>query len=205
MIRFCKSKITKFFSDKLVITKGKGATLMNKKEKEKKMEQILYYGQIEVKQEKFHLVASEKGLVFVGSPNNSIEEIYKWYPTGKLKENQKQVEKYAKALESYFIGNKKSFQLPLDIKGTSFQEKVWAFLVNIPYGETMSYSEIAEKIKHPKAARAVGRAVGANPILLFVPCHRVVGKNGKSTGYRGGVAFKERLLQMESGANHEGD
>jgi len=105
-----------------------------------------------------------------------------------------------KQLNAYFAGDLRSFDLPLDIRGTEFQCKVWHQLLEIPYGETRSYSEIAQAIHAPKAVRAVGAANGANPISIVVPCHRVIGSSGKLVGYGGGLPMKKRLLALERGS-----
>lgn len=91
-----------------------------------------------------------------------------------------------------------TFTIPIDVYGTAFQLAVWNTVREIPYGETHSYSEIAERIQKPNAVRAVGTAVGANPLLITIPCHRVIGKNGKLTGFRGGLAMKKELLKLEA-------
>jgi methylated-DNA-[protein]-cysteine S-methyltransferase len=100
-------------------------------------------------------------------------------------------------LEEYFSGALKSFDVPLNARGTPFQLSVWAGLREIPYGETMSYGELARSIGNPKAVRAVGRANGSNPIAVIVPCHRVIGANGTLTGYGGGLDRKAKLLSLE--------
>ena len=102
-------------------------------------------------------------------------------------------------LEEYFAGTRREFSVPLDMEGTDFQKKVWRALMDIPYGEVRSYSDIAEKVGSPKAARAVGMANHVNPIPIIVPCHRVIGKNGKHVGYAGGLDMKAWLLEMETG------
>jgi methylated-DNA-[protein]-cysteine S-methyltransferase len=102
-------------------------------------------------------------------------------------------------LEAYFAGELKEFDLPLAAAGTAFQQRVWAELVRIPYGETCSYMDVAERLGDRKAVRAVGLANGRNPIAIVVPCHRVIGANGKLTGYAGGLWRKERLLSLERG------
>lgn len=102
-----------------------------------------------------------------------------------------------KQLEEYFAGKRKTFDLPLLPKGTAFQQKVWKALQMIPYGETRTYGQIAEAVGNAKAARAVGMANHKNPIAIIVPCHRVVGANGKLVGYAGGMDKKEWLLQLE--------
>jgi methylated-DNA-[protein]-cysteine S-methyltransferase len=102
-------------------------------------------------------------------------------------------------LEEYFAGERTSFDLPLDMHGHEFERRVWAALRQIPYGETVSYGEIAERIGAPGAARAVGLANGRNPVAIIVPCHRVIGANGKLTGFGGGLPMKRALLDLEQG------
>jgi len=102
-----------------------------------------------------------------------------------------------KQLTEYENGKRKVFELPLHLIGTDFQKQVWNALLEIPYGETRSYQEIAIRIGKPKALRAVGGACNRNPIGIIVPCHRVIGKNGSLTGYAGGLSYKELLLKHE--------
>ena len=102
-------------------------------------------------------------------------------------------------LDEYFAGTRRMFDFPYRLHGTAFQEKVWAALREIPYGETRSYKDIAEAIGHPKAFRAVGMANHANPIFIAIPCHRVIGANGSLVGYGGGLEMKRALLDLESG------
>jgi len=102
-------------------------------------------------------------------------------------------------LEAYFAGDLQEFDLPLAAQGTAFQHRVWTELCRIPYGQTVSYLDIAEQLGDRKAVRAVGLANGRNPIAIVVPCHRVIGSNGKLTGYAGGLWRKERLLNLERG------
>ena len=103
-----------------------------------------------------------------------------------------------KQIEEYLLGNRKKITVPIKLKGTEFQKKVWNALLEIPYGKTMSYKQIAEKIGNPKACRAVGMANHNNPIAIIVPCHRVIGNNRKLVGYAGGVEVKQKLLEIES-------
>lgn len=102
-----------------------------------------------------------------------------------------------KEVEEYLAGRRKYFSCPLDLRGTTFQTSVWRELLSIPYGETRSYSEIAVAVDRPSAARAVGAAIGENPLPLVVPCHRVIGKDGALVGFGGGLRMKERLLSLE--------
>jgi len=106
--------------------------------------------------------------------------------------------KTARQLEEYFAGTRDAFDVALDFAGTEFQKKVWAALLTIPFGETRTYSQIAQQIGHPSAVRAVGAANGRNPISIIAPCHRVIGASGQLTGFAGGLEAKERLLTLES-------
>jgi methylated-DNA-[protein]-cysteine S-methyltransferase len=103
-------------------------------------------------------------------------------------------------LEEYFAGFRRQFTLRLAPEGTPFQQRVWKALLDIPYGETISYGELAVRIGQRSASRAVGLANGSNPLPIVVPCHRVIGSNGKLTGYGGGLAIKQQLLALERGA-----
>ncbi|HQI39814.1 MAG: hypothetical protein B6D44_05250 [Ignavibacteriales bacterium UTCHB2] len=100
-------------------------------------------------------------------------------------------------LREYFAGERKKFNLPLDLEGTDFQKKVWKELQKIPYGKTISYKALSEKIGNVKAIRAVGKANGQNPVAIIVPCHRVIGSDGNLTGYASGLDIKEKLLLLE--------
>ena len=101
-------------------------------------------------------------------------------------------------LKEYFQGKRRSFSLELDLVGTTFQKHVWGALQGIPFGETRSYGQLAKLLGNPRATRAVGAANGRNPISIIVPCHRVIGFNGKLTGFAGGLAAKKQLLELES-------
>jgi methylated-DNA-[protein]-cysteine S-methyltransferase len=100
-------------------------------------------------------------------------------------------------LLAYFAGDRRHFDLPLDMQGTPFQKRVWDELLRIPYGETRSYMQVAVAVGASQAVRAVGAANGANPVPIVVPCHRVIGSSGKLTGYGGGLPLKKRLLELE--------
>ena len=103
----------------------------------------------------------------------------------------------AREIDEFFAGKRHNFDFPLAPRGSGFQKCVWAELVKIPFGETISYGELARRVGNPAASRAVGRANATNPIALIVPCHRVIGSNGKLTGYAGGIDLKEKLLTWE--------
>jgi O-6-methylguanine DNA methyltransferase len=102
-------------------------------------------------------------------------------------------------LAEFFAGTRKAFELPIDIPGSAFQERVWAELRRIPYGETISYRQLAERVGAGSAYRAVGRANGSNRVAVMVPCHRVIAAGGGLGGYGGGLAAKRRLLELEGG------
>ncbi len=106
-------------------------------------------------------------------------------------------QKVIRQLEQYFAKKRTQFDLPLAPEGTEFQKKVWSVLESIPHGKTLSYQEQAVKTGRKQAVRAVGAANGRNPIPIVIPCHRVIGKNGKLTGYAGGLSIKEKLLKLE--------
>ncbi len=100
-------------------------------------------------------------------------------------------------MKGYLNGQRMSLDLPLDIRATAFQERVWRLLTTIPYGETRTYSQIAEQLGQPTAARAVATACASNTLAVLIPCHRVVGKNGSVSGYRWGIDRKRKLLETE--------
>ena len=118
-------------------------------------------------------------------------------PDPDWRENRRPLTETIRQLSAYFSGELQRFTLPLAPEGTPFQLEVWQRLCEIPYGETVSYGEVARRIGHPSASRAVGLANGANPIPIVIPCHRVIGSNGKLTGYGGGLPTKEKLLALE--------
>jgi O-6-methylguanine DNA methyltransferase len=161
----------------------------------------LYWTYLSLTAGDIHLAASDKGLVYVGSLNRPFSETGDWiasrFPKSELARNDEKLAPYSAAIMEYFQGKRDFSGVPLDLPGTPFQQEVWQGLCDIPYGETRSYSEFAVQIGKEAAVRAVAAAIGANPALIFVPCHRVIGKNGKLTGYRGGLPMKEDLLRLE--------
>lgn len=104
-------------------------------------------------------------------------------------------------LDEYFSGSRQTFYLPLQLHGTAFQQHVWHELINIPYGNTSTYKDLAERIGKPKAFRAVGNACNKNPFPIIIPCHRVIGSSGSMTGYAGGIELKKFLLNLEQTKN----
>ena len=128
----------------------------------------------------------------VGSRPRQIDASWQPDTKGVLKNIRKE-------LDQYFAGRLKQFSTPVAFRGTPFQNTVWQELQRIPYGETISYLELARRIDNKKAVRAVGMANGANPIAIIVPCHRVIGSNGALTGFGGGLPTKRALLELEKG------
>jgi len=141
------------------------------------------------------LLAGEDGaLAMIGFPKGSMRRD----PESDWIYNEKPLAEARRQLQEYFDGERKAFDLPLQLNGTEFQVSVLEALQNIPYGETVSYGEIAKRIGRPKAMRAVGAANGRNPIPIVVPCHRVIGSSGDMTGFGGGIDTKEALLRLEA-------
>ena len=139
------------------------------------------------------LAADEQGLRQINFPQNGrpAPADLEWH------EDPTALDEPIRQLRAYFAGELEGFDVSLAPEGTPFQQKVWRELCAIPYGETISYGELARRIGNPNASRAVGLANGSNPIPIIIPCHRVIGSNGKLTGYGGGLPIKEKLLALE--------
>lgn len=149
------------------------------------------------------VIATEKGVCWMGTPGTNREEGLAWLgrrlSPGNVVEDEA-IEPLSRAMDQlrrYLAGERVQFSCPLDLRGTDFQVAVWRELYRIPYGQTRTYAQIADAIGRPKAVRAVGAANGANPVAVIVPCHRVIGSNGTLTGYGGGLPMKEWLLALE--------
>ena len=146
------------------------------------------------------LASTENGLCALQMFEDDFDPVkwaIKFYPEYKMEDYHQVLDDAVDQLSGYFCGYLKKFEIPLDLQGTEFQKKVWNELLNIPYGETRSYKEIAEKICNPKAMRSVGQANNKNPIGIIIPCHRVIGSSGKLVGYAGGIEKKSCLLALE--------
>jgi methylated-DNA-[protein]-cysteine S-methyltransferase len=170
---------------------------------ENKTEPSIYWTLFTHDDWKLHIAATSKGLCYVGSQAQPFDELAQW--AGRrfkgspfIQDDGELLQPYIVELSEYLDGARQSFTVPFDFHGTAFQLAVWSALCNIPYGQTRTYTDIANQLARPAAVRAVGTAIGANPILIMVPCHRVIGKNGALTGYRGGMPMKTELLQFES-------
>jgi len=147
------------------------------------------------------LLAEEEDAIVYCQWEDTIDEqmIEKW--TEDKEQNSVLLTEACHQLTEYFAQKRKTFTLPIRLKGTPFQQIVWDGLLQIPYGETLSYAELARRIGRNKAARAVGNANHHNPLMIIIPCHRVVASNGEISGYAGGTARKAWLLEKEKGHN----
>jgi O-6-methylguanine DNA methyltransferase len=142
------------------------------------------------------LAASTKGLVRLEFEDHAL----KIDPSRtQLQESKPALAPYLRELDEYFAGERQEFSFPLDLRGNEFQLACWRALLEIPYGETRSYRDIAEAIGHPHAYRAVGMSNNRNPIAIVVPCHRVIASSGSLCGYGGGLDVKRKLLDLEQG------
>lgn len=149
---------------------------------------------------KLLVAATEKGVCAVAfgeTTQQLAEDLAREFPAAEIKPDDENLRNYVRAIVEHLDGQRRSLALPLDLQATAFQLQVWTELRRIPYGETRSYKEIAERIGNAKAVRAVARACATNPVALVNPCHRVVGANGKLSGYRWGVGRKKMLLDRE--------
>ena len=151
----------------------------------------------------YQYMKSPVGKLLVAGNNNGLHLISfpkgkkRYFPEAHWVENQKPLQEVLHQLEAYFAGKLKAFSLDICLNVTPFQEKVLTALRQVPYGETVSYGELAKNIGSPKASRAVGQANARNPIPIVIPCHRVIGSSGKLTGFGGGIAVKQSLLDLE--------
>jgi methylated-DNA-[protein]-cysteine S-methyltransferase len=145
------------------------------------------------------LVSDSSGLRQINFPRNGApaDPDPSWQPDPNWQQDKSVFAETIRQLQSYFGGSLDTFDLILAPAGTPFQQRVWSELCKIPYGQTISYGELARRIENPKASRAVGLANGSNPLPIVIPCHRVIGSNGKLTGYGGGLPIKEKLLALE--------
>jgi len=171
--------------------------------------ELLYASKISWEGWRFILLSSERGIRLIDLHGTSLSKLSEQLgveivqggtKTTSVNQELTRQDLARQEIEEYLNGDRKSFSSPLDLRGTPFQIEVWNELLNIPYGETRSYGEIAVAVGRPRAARAVGAAIGANPLPIIVPCHRVIGKNGSLVGFGGGLRLKERLLLLEKGA-----
>lgn len=154
----------------------------------------MYYCYLDTPIGELLLAGEDDALTMIGFPKGSMRRD----PEPDWIYNEKPLANARQQLEEYFAGTRTDFDLPLNLDGTEFQVDVLRALQKIPYGETVSYGEIAKRIGRPRAMRAVGAANGRNPIPIVVPCHRVIGSSGDLTGFGGGLDTKEALLRLEA-------
>jgi O-6-methylguanine DNA methyltransferase len=146
----------------------------------------------------YYLYQTEIGPLWIGEENGCITfVVYRELCADYEKLETPLIKKTYIEIMEFLKGERTGFDVPLNPSGTEFQKKVWKALTTIPYGETCTYKQIAEAVDNPKGCRAVGLANNRNPIAIIVPCHRVIGSNGKLVGYAGGLEAKERLLAVE--------
>lgn len=163
----------------------------------------IYISQFDINERSYVLASSDLGVIFLANDDTTEyvdHHIKRFIPDAERVTGYPADEKnneYIRDIERYFQGELKHFNWSLDLHGTEFQKSIWEALLNIPFGESRSYSDISEMIDNPKAIRAVGGAIGANPVMIVVPCHRVIGKSGKLTGFSGGLDMKIELLVIE--------
>jgi len=174
-------------------------------EKEDALKTDIHVARVQLDPGRFWLAASPRGLCRVAFPNEEQASfrawLERWCGDGEVHEGpQAFVGAAIEQLRSYFSGELKTFDLTLDLRATPFQRQVLHHVAAIPYGQTRSYGQLAAALGKPNASRAVGAANAANPLPLFIPCHRVVGSGGQLTGFGGGVALKRRLLRLEGHA-----
>lgn len=156
------------------------------------------------------LIASEKEIIWTGVPGSTLDEGRSWLVKHNdtmfrlVHQENRILARAVKELKDYFDGKNVQFSGPFHLEGTSFQQQVWHEMMQIPYGKTRSYGEVAKRVGRPAASRAVGGACRANPIAILVPCHRIVGSTGALTGYAGpsNTAMKKTLLDIESAGAH---
>lgn len=156
----------------------------------------MYYTTLAVPNDTLYIAATDNGLCYVGNDAAELLDAAKKRAMS-LTQSDAAMATYAQALDAYFNGVLKTFDVPLDALGTDLQRAVWQVLKTIPYGDVWTYQDVARKIGRPTAVRAVANAIGRNPVLIVIPCHRVIGKNGKLTGFRSGLAMKKMLLSLE--------
>ncbi len=163
------------------------------------MKETFYFNRYDSPLGTYIIGSSSRGVVCVKTESRMTSLMAQWRKKGiEAKEAAGQNDRVIAELDAYFAGDLHEFTVLFDLRGTEFQRRVWEFLLNIPYGETRSYRQVASALGRPKASRAVGQAVGTNPVAIIVPCHRVIGSSGGLVGYGGGLHRKQALLELEA-------
>lgn len=161
----------------------------------------LYSRNIDTPIGRIAVAATPAGVCRVCFARERPENWYLWFDryfsTLPLEQRHPVVDRAVSEIEEYFARHRRSFDVPLDLRGTEFQLRVWTELVNVPFGATTSYGELARRVGKPGGARAIGNALGRNPVPIIVPCHRVIGHDQALVGFGGGLSVKEQLLELE--------
>lgn len=162
---------------------------------------MIYYAHFPTLVGSMWIASTERGICHLSLQDVPAEAFFAWlnrtFPADSFIESVQTNERAIAEVHAYLAGQLFVFSVPLDMRGTEFQRAVWTAVARIPYGQTRAYADVAREVGRPNACRAVGAANGANPLPLFVPCHRVVGRDGSLTGYGGGLSLKAWLLNME--------
>lgn len=167
------------------------------------MTETIWWSELESDYGTFGVASSANGLLTMLLPSEAMNHevvIRKLAGRCRIVPDDGHNAEAVRQLQEYLAGDLREWDVPLDMRGTPFQVAVWQAVAEVGYGETVSYGEIARRIGNPTAVRAVGAANGANPLPPIVPCHRIIGSNGKLTGYGGGLPLKQRLLDLERAA-----
>jgi O-6-methylguanine DNA methyltransferase len=158
-------------------------------------------GEVETPVGVFGAALTSRGLgrlIFPGEPFEQCDAwVARWEPKAVPSDDQASLQQLGEQLTAYFEGTLREFTVPIDMRGTPFQLRVWSALQDVGYGELRTYAQVASGIGASQAVRAVGAANGANPVPIIVPCHRIIGSNGRLVGYGGGLNLKRRLLELE--------
>lgn len=158
----------------------------------------MQYSWLTMPHHRYLLVADQGKLVFVGSPDADLQEA-KHYVDGPFEFNDKAMKPFQSVLTAYLTGKIRRVTIPITFHGTTLQAAVWRYLLTIPYGVTRTYAQVAAAVGRDRAFQAVGHVVGQNPLMMVIPCHRILRKDGGLGGFRGGLALKRKLLALEQG------
>lgn len=159
----------------------------------------IYYDVLIVDKYEYFIACTDKGLVYVNILNleKNLKDLETLIKDSNIINSKEKLKVYKEKLRHYFLGDIVIFDFPIDLYGTEFQKKVWRSLSNIGYGNTITYTEVATMLGNKNAVRAVATAIGKNPLSIVLPCHRVIGTDGKLHGYLGGIERKRELLNLE--------
>ena len=165
-------------------------------------ETVVYFSVAHFHGQPMYMAKTNQGLCYIGSPNAPFAELKTWimkkFPQVHLVQSEDALQSEVLEITEFLQGKRDNFTVPIHPIGTDFQKEVWQALQSIPYGKTKTYTDIAAQIGRPQTIRAEGTAIGANPLLMIIPCHRVLAKDGGLAGFRAGVEMKSALLELES-------